>query len=358
MSNWKLIHLNFGKHLAHFGEVGIGLEETQERVKSDTLFSALIISYARLFGKKEVEDLLTQLNQNPTLFRHSSTFIYRRNNDRFTYYLPKPLLFPQNYPVGNDLDFTKTYKKIKYLPLIIWQKWYQKEGFTQKDQQELIDKTQAKKIDTQYLHQQGLFDYQNNFNIQKFPKVAVDRNDSSTNFYHTGFVQYNYENDQEYSGLYFLINFDENTKELEIKICAALHLLAEEGIGGERSSGAGRFTPEWLELPLQWQEIIHFNSGDFYSLMSLFWDSSIYSEITAQSYYEIQERGGWIASPFSGRQLRRKMIRMFTEGSVFSSMPQGELADVTPLDFKKVHTVYRSGISLSLPIQAQLTSIS
>lgn len=52
MSNWKLIHLNFTKNLAHFGEVGIGLEETQERVKSDTLFSALITSYARLFGKK------------------------------------------------------------------------------------------------------------------------------------------------------------------------------------------------------------------------------------------------------------------------------------------------------------------
>ncbi|GAB4316232.1 MAG: type III-A CRISPR-associated RAMP protein Csm4 [Geminocystis sp.] len=358
MSNWKLIHLNFTKNLAHFGEVGIGLEETQERVKSDTLFSALITSYARLFGKKEVEDLLNQINQNPHLFRHSSTFIYHRNQDKFTYYLPKPLLFPKNYPIKDDLAFTKTYKKLKHLPLTIWQKWYQKADFTQNDIEELTSKTQGKNNSHNYLAHQGVFDYQNNFEIKKNPKVAIDRNDSSTNFYHTGFVQYNYQDEKEYSGLYFLINFAENTKELEIKICAALHLLAEEGIGGEKSSGAGRFTPEWLELPPQWQDVINFNQGDLYSLISLFWNSSISSEIIDKSYYEIQERGGWIGSPFSGRQLRRKMVRMFTEGSVFSTIPQGELADVTPSDFKKVHKVYRSGISLSLPIQVQLTSIS
>ncbi|MFN9517409.1 MAG: type III-A CRISPR-associated RAMP protein Csm4, partial [Pseudanabaena sp.] len=48
MSKWKLVKLDFKNNPAHFGELGIGMEETSERVRSDTLFSALVISYARI----------------------------------------------------------------------------------------------------------------------------------------------------------------------------------------------------------------------------------------------------------------------------------------------------------------------
>ncbi|MDJ0506872.1 MAG: type III-A CRISPR-associated RAMP protein Csm4, partial [Nostocales cyanobacterium LE14-WE12] len=58
MSVWKLVKLNFGNNPAHFGEVGIGMEETSDRVRSDTLFSAWITNYARLFRKDAVEELL------------------------------------------------------------------------------------------------------------------------------------------------------------------------------------------------------------------------------------------------------------------------------------------------------------
>ena len=48
---------------------------------------------------------------------------------------------------------------------------------------------------------------------------------------------------------------------------------------------------------------------------------------------------------------------MFVEGSVFSQQPQGELVDVTPAELidnagkPKFHPIYRSGISLALPIK-------
>ena len=48
MSKWKLVKLDFKNNPAHFGELGIGMEETSERVRSDTLFSAWVIAYARL----------------------------------------------------------------------------------------------------------------------------------------------------------------------------------------------------------------------------------------------------------------------------------------------------------------------
>lgn len=58
MSVWKLVKLNFGRNLAHFGEVGIGLEQTSDRIRSDSLFSAWVTNYARLFKKQGVEELL------------------------------------------------------------------------------------------------------------------------------------------------------------------------------------------------------------------------------------------------------------------------------------------------------------
>jgi hypothetical protein len=47
MSHWKLVKLDFGRNLVHFGELGIGMEALSERAYSDTLFSAWVSSYAR-----------------------------------------------------------------------------------------------------------------------------------------------------------------------------------------------------------------------------------------------------------------------------------------------------------------------
>ncbi|MFM6196148.1 type III-A CRISPR-associated RAMP protein Csm4 [Planktothrix sp.] len=354
MTNWKLIRLNFGQTPAHFGEVGIGLEESRERVRSDTLFSALISSYARLFGKEKVEELLENFQQSPC-FRHSSTFIYRCQKDKYTYYLPKPLAFPKNYPIQKDLEFTKTYKKLSYLPLEVWQRWYQGEGFTNSDRLELINTTNKTAKDSDPLHKAGTFDYGQTFKIDKNPKVAIDRTTRSTNFYHTGFVQFESSPHQvesqpnQHSGLYFILNFPTTNPKLEKEIQATLKFLGEEGLGGERSSGAGRFDVEWLDLTEDWKKVVQHQQSN-YCLISLFWDDSLSSDLLNETAcYDIQERGGWIASSPSGYQKRRKMVRMFTEGSVFSANPQGKLANVTPEPFK-AHKVYRSGVSLSLPI--------
>ncbi|MBD2628669.1 type III-A CRISPR-associated RAMP protein Csm4 [Trichormus variabilis] len=348
MSVWKLVKLNFGRNLAHFGELGIGMEETSDRIRSDSLFSAWVSIYARLFGKKAVEELLQLFptDKQPQLippFRISSTFIYREVGQDTIYYLPRPLKFPINYP-DQDLAFFKAYKKLNYLPLKIWQRWYQGTGFTTDDAQELENHTPDKTEGE--LATAETFNYSKACKIEQLPKIAIDRNTRATNIYHTGFVQFDWEKNP--AGLYFLLELSPEGEKLADKLQAALHLLGEEGIGGERSSGAGRFTVSWLDLPGNWQKLVNFQEGTHHTLMSLFWDSEISSDVLKNSSYEIQERGGWIAES----QLRRQMVRMFSEGSVFSVPPKGKLVDVKPKEFKK-HSIYRSGISLSLPIKVQ-----
>lgn len=369
MSIWQLIRLDFGRNTAHFGELGIGMEKTSERVYSDTLFSAWMTSYARLFGSNEVKKLLKNFpieNDNQIIknadqiienddqsppFSLSSTFIYstedQEDESRYIYYLPKPLVLPKEYPVGNDLEFNKSYKKLKYLPLYIWRRWYQQGGFTDSDKLELIENTQKTKDKSGCLYKAGVFSYSETYKTQRVPKVAIDRITHATNIYYTGFVQYQWESKKQ-SGLYFLIHFPEENTELQQRLKASLYLLGEEGIGGERSSGAGCFTAKWHELPNLWKKVINFKSSETvnHALISLFWEKSL--SCTPLSY-SIIERGGWVSS--SGQQERRRKVRMLGEGSVFSDIPKGQLANVTPKNFS--HKVYRSGISSSIPIIIQ-----
>ena len=349
MSRWQLVKLNFERNPVHFGDLGIGMEESGERAYSDTLFSAWVSSYARLFGKATVEQLFAQFPKNEdqhsllsaTLeppFRLSSTFVYANE----TYYLPRPIAPPQGYPT-EDLAFAKEYKKLNYLPLKIWQRWYQGEGFTAPDQYELELKVNQSKTSGE-LEEVHTFDYSKTFKSQRIPKVSLDRTTRASNFYHVGFVQF-----QPEAGLYFLIHFSNDEPPLETELKAALDFLGEEGIGGERSSGAGRFTATWHDLDEIWSAVVNFQQSNFYSLMSLLWEHPFDPEYLQGARYALRERGGWIVSPVSGQQARRQNVQMFIEGSIFRQAIGGVLANVTPEKFK-AHSIYRSGISLSLPI--------
>lgn len=369
MSNWKLVRLNFGRSPVHFGETGIGLENTTERVRSDTLFSAWMSAYARIFGSDGVERLLAQFTANPDQppFRVSSTFVYRRakDPDRWIDYLPRLLERPPGYPSSDDLSFAKTYKKLHYLPLEVWQRWYQGSGFSTHDKADLDTYTTHPEDATTALAKAGCFTYAEAFKAYTLPKVAVDRTHHATNFFHTGLIQFAWESAaiadedtwdnagvQNLAGLYFLLELPTDAPELEADLQQALAVLGEEGMGGERSSGAGRFSVQaWESLPEDWQAVVNFAQGNHHSLVSLWWQPGIdQTQLGSSACYAIQERGGWIASPFSGRQLRRQKVQMFAEGSVFAHKPAGQLADVTPSGFTR-HAIYRSGLAVSLPIK-------
>lgn len=344
MGVWQLVKLDFGRNPVHFGDLGIGMEASSERACSDTLFSAWVSSYARLFGSQAVEALFARFPQSarsPQLeapFRLSSTFVYQDE----TYYLPRPIEPPRGYP-QEDLAFAKEYKKLSYLPLSIWHRWYQGKGFTPVDAAEFIEQVTHKEASGD-LTKAKTFAYSKTYKSQRIPKVSLDRTTRASNFYHVGFVQF-----QPDAGLYFLIYFPTADPVLETQLQAALDLLGEDGMGGEKSSGAGRFTATWHDLDELWQPVVQFQQPNAYSLISLLWEFPFPLESLQRASYALRERSGWIVSPVSGQQARRQAIQMFTEGSVFSQPINGMLATVTPEKFK-AHPIYRSGISLSLPI--------
>jgi len=92
----------------HFGERGIGQEETAEFPHSDTLFAALISAWRLMYDQAEFDRCIaevTQVNDTPHL-RLSSAFPYIGE----VYFLPRPAIPLQG--AGGD---RKQGKKVDYI---------------------------------------------------------------------------------------------------------------------------------------------------------------------------------------------------------------------------------------------------
>ena len=146
-------------------------------------------------------------------------------------------------------------------------------------------------------------------------------------------------------------------------VLAALRVLADSGIGGERSKGWGRFRqPEFEEgalpdLLLKWKpaEAVVGEAEPppapamAYWLLSLFSPGARDCVDWSRGHYTLLTRAGRVESPLAGGALKRHS-RVVAEGSVLISdgPPGGVAHDVAPEGVP--HPVYRAGYALALPI--------
>ena len=127
---------------------------------------------------------------------------------------------------------------------------------------------------------------------------------------------------------------------------AALALLGELGLGGERAYGLGRFTVQLVQADAAWNFLAD-GEGPRVLTLALFCPPELDLDLIDETCsYGLIERKGWIHSPFTYRQLKRKTVVMFTAGSVFSHPLQGQVLDVTPVawDVAGSHPIYRFGL--------------
>jgi len=310
--NWYLVKLTFKSPL-HIGddESGIGVENVQSIIHSDTIFSALV-NAASLMNNGSV-DFLLQGN-----FRISSAFPY---DDKNNYYLPRPFL-PLPASFGRH---SKEVKECEFLQEEDFRAWIEGKLNEVNVMDAVFRSSKTSRILT--------------LNVR--PRNASDRQTSSTALYHCGEVVF-----EKGCGLYFILETDENGKEQFREIFNTLTTL---GLGGERSSGYGRFSYEMtgpVDLERRWKEIRN-SEGEFSCLLSL-WYPEEAEQINTGAYKTVL-RKGWIFSASSAKQMKRKTLRMFREGSIFGNQPVGKLVDVTPSGFD--HKVYRWGKALSVKMK-------
>lgn len=305
----------------HIGEdhPGIGIEGSSSIVHSDTIFSAIANHWATLpcsNGNLPLERLLERFKKEEPPFLISSAFYYKSTSRGTTYYLPRLL---------TDNPKLMELKNIRYLELTDFIKLAQGEWF----EGELPKDPEDEIVRSAY-----------------FPRVSLDRISSASNLFHAGTITF------RNGGLYFLLDIKDESLLPTIELC--LNLLGESGLGGERSTGCGLF--EWskqrIEDDPQWQPLWELEKevNKRFCLISLCFPQK--REVEHLIGYNLILRKGWIYSTSTNLQLKRKTCQMLGEGSTFSEKPAGDMADVTPGEFEKIHPVYRYGKAFALAVKS------
>jgi CRISPR-associated protein Csm4 len=130
----------------------------------------------------------------------------------------------------------------------------------------------------------------------------------------------------------------------------ALRLLGDEGLGADRSSGYGRFEVEDRQAFSP-----DLGQGMRMTLSLLHPTRSEIADglLDPPARYDTTIRGGWVTSA-GAETLRRKAVRMITEGSVVRTRESTCGDCVRVLDRESApglhHDVYRSGVAVTVPI--------
>lgn len=309
----------------HFGDTGVDLENVQEIIHSDTIFSALINVINIYYGIKEAGDWIERFINDPP-FLLSSLFVYYKDS----YFLPKPL-DDSSVPDEIKVEKGKVLKGLKWLEREDFLKW---KKLTPEDL-EIIEKNKSK--------------YKEAFVKEIRPRVTLDRITQQSSIYHCGYIYFRKD-----AGLYGLVAFRDSS--LVEKFKRLLLLLGQTGLGGERTYGCGRFEVTFDEkLDEAFRSILQEDS-DRYVLLSLYHPAENERENLVSSLlsYDIVRKKGWITSGRYALPLKRKSVGFITEGSVVKAPVKGCLVNVTPEYAPSdtlSHSVYRYGYAFTVPLK-------
>ncbi|MDK2782084.1 MAG: CRISPR-associated protein Csm4 [Archaeoglobi archaeon] len=282
----KAVKLQF-KTLVRSGEAGLGLESVSKVIHSDTLFGAIANALRAL--NEDVEEFIESISAGE--LRISSCFPFSGD----TFYLPTPVM-PVERKIGEFVSLEKFEK------LIFGEKL------------EVDEET-------------GFFEK------HEVPKVSLDRVTANSNIYYLSSLKF-----KKGSGMYFIVDGDLR------KIDIALRYLSDEGIGGKRTWGLGKFeynNKSKCDFRIK-------AKGELFVTLSLTYPT----DLKSIKYWKPVVRSGWINSPKGS--YRKPKIIMASEGSVFKEEEQGKLLDldeVANANFhsKLGHRVFVNGKSFLIP---------
>lgn len=324
-NKYSIIKLHF-KSPVHISSGGSGYENSEELIHSDTLFSSICSTTKLLYGDEKVEKLIEADN-----LLISSAFPFFKQS----YFFPRPLGYFKEFEKYED---EKAFKKVKY---------FSKEIFESIINQMPLNIEFSKRKIVNGCYSDELDSVKDIvFKTNEVPRVTIDRITNTTLIFHFSEISFSKE-----SGLYFLLSCED--VDLKNIIISSLKLLGDEGIGADNTIGKGLFEIEEKELEISVPE----ESGKAI-LLSLFnpREEELKEFEVENSKYNFITRRGWISS-YSNMNLRRKSVRMLTEGSILkfknNLIPKGRMINVLDLNELNflTHNIYRSGKAFTIPFK-------
>ncbi|WP_423792978.1 type III-A CRISPR-associated RAMP protein Csm4 [Methanocaldococcus indicus] len=332
----------------HFGTGS--LESTSYFLHSNTIFSTIINNYVKLYVSN---DLDIEKIKN---IRLSS--LYPKIEDIFL--IPKPE-HPYFYILDNKHIMEgikpKDVKKISYFSIGFYKELLNNEkdeNYWHNNLKEILENKYGNIIltDKEIDKIRNMINKESLFGKEIEHKIAMDRIKNITlelekgQLYSVEFFKPN--NNVEF---YFLIDYNGLDKDTTKKIDASIKLIEDEGLGGERTSGAGFFeTVEIEDIPNNLKEIFDKNEDCEYKML-LGVGIPKEEDIKNIEYYKLLELGGYIYSSTYFKYLtkRKKTILALSEGSIVKNNFVGNVVDTTPNIKEKSHSVYTHGKPILLP---------
>jgi len=341
----------------HLGREGLDQEASAESFPSDSLFAALMATL-RSVDADRFEDFIARWIATPAPagppFRISSLFPTAGGLPL----LPIPRL-RVNLGSAPRPGVAKTLKRIAYVsPAILerllsgaaMDRWLPEsgqpgEGLLLQDGKVWISREERsalppawQSLDGARLHDAAIW------KAQPVPRVTVDRVTNRGSIFHVGRTVF-----AEGCGLWLLADVQHEGELLDM----LLHILADQGIGGERNAGYGAFTLDAFSPPTlpSAERAARVMTLARYNPAPDEWEAGV---LGPNASYELVDVGGWLAAP-GVRAQRRKRVRMIEVGSILAApVPViGRIVDVCPeydLPGAPSHPVYRSGIALPIGV--------
>jgi len=262
--------------------------------RSDTIFAAV----ANIIAEVESIDVLKEFCESNPKF--SSAFPFYKNN----LFLPKPLKPPREIESNRELH--KRWKKKRWI-----------DGELIKNKKIIIKLEEKEDGSNEFIARTRIPKFYKEFEILRNTKHRINEQTQIFSVHTLSF--------SKNSGLFFLYSGDVNIDDY-------VKILGEEGIGGGKSTGYGKFKVKIERYSLN-------TSGKWNLLLSLCLPQRSEVEVLKDAYYILFERSGWTNSS------RKKRMRVLAEGSIVPRI-EGKME----VDCVNGVKIYRNYLALILPV--------
>lgn len=340
MAEIEVYRLYFGSGL-HVGMRTAGIESSNHRLPSDTLFAAIVYQLSRR-NAVLAEAFVGAFQEAETAgaeppFLISSTFPFVDSELLYPVPLTSSLMMPATGD-SSASDHVKRVKKVKYVSYRIWEELlantnladWAEHAIPLQGGQVWCDKPQnsVKRGDIWLTSQR--------------PRVTIDRETQQSNIFHVGLTYFN-----EGCGLWFGINWHASAQKHildDLSVYQAVQLaindLRDTGIGSLRSSGAGAISDistAVIKLP---------DAGDQNISLSRIYPTP--ADIERLVSYRLSPVSGFMQAA-NGRQYKRRQVAMVDDGAVIKGNQRlGSIVDIRPSDAD--HPSWRYGLAFPVGV--------
>ncbi|MDR0979072.1 MAG: type III-A CRISPR-associated RAMP protein Csm4 [Lachnospiraceae bacterium] len=321
------------------------LEDTFAICHSDTLFSSIYIEMLNLCGQKIADKIVAEFSDGKMKISSAFPFWHDTHKKEYRLYLPKPLIHVNADKKDEDKQeksLKKELKKINLINITDFKNYIQilKNDDTAnlaKIKDDIYTTSMEAKVSLQSKDKEGKNELYSIDSVKYKDEIIAGREGKA--------------------GLYFIVGYEEN--EVWNQIQKALTSLQYTGIGGKKSIGYGKFSIYGIDdmetcadnaEKMLYTAIEKANESKYKMLISLLSPTSeeINDMDLENMYYSLIKRAGFIYSnTYAEKQVKKKEIYMFEEGSCFNQIYNGEIKD---LKQEGMHSVYRNGISMCIGV--------